>query len=186
MRWPGVVVAESCRHAAHAAYRRGRLHARHSGNWLAAHRLGMLAALSSRYLERRDLRPTEVLWAELAPFLLIEPEADALEALAEYLVFQEDPDRADIELIGILLNEAVRPLGPQDADVVERLRPALAVHHFDWLALFSYHNLRLLRRMVGGPPPASDIEGPGAASSGSGQSGEEPDEGPGEEPPVKP
>jgi hypothetical protein len=148
MRWPHVVSAESCRHAAHLAYRRGRFHARLSGRWTSAHRLGLLAALSSRYLQRGDLRPTDILWAELAPFLLVETDADGLTALTEYLVFQEDPDHADIETLGLLLNEAVRPLDARDAEVLRLLRCALASHTFDWLAVFSYHNLRLLRHMV--------------------------------------
>lgn len=148
MRWAGAVLAETCRHAAQAAYRRGRFHSRLSGDWESAHRRGLLAALSSRYLERGVLLPAEVLSAELSPFLLIEPEADALTALTEYMVFQEDPGTADLETLGILLNEAVRPLRERDAYVTHLLRCALTSHSFDWLALFSYHNLRLLHAMV--------------------------------------
>jgi len=69
-------------------------------------------------------------------------------ALTEYLVFQEDPDTANLETLGILLNEAVRPLRDRDASVLHLLRSALTSHPFDWLALFSYHNLRLLHGMV--------------------------------------
>jgi len=145
------VVAQTCRHATHAAYRRGRLHARQAGDWESAPWRGLLAALSSRYLERGVLLPAEALTAELSPFLLIEPEADALTALTEYLVFQEDPDTADLETLGILLNEAVRPLRGRDVYVNHLLRSALTSHNFDWLALFSYHNLRLLHAMVGEP-----------------------------------
>jgi len=148
MRWPNAVLAETCRHAARSAYRSGRLHARQRGDWESAHWRGLLAALSSRYLERGVLLPAEVLSAELTPFLLIDPEADALAALTEYLVYQEDPETAELETLGILLNEAVRPLAGRDAHVLHLLRSALTSHTFDWLALFSYHNLRLLHAMV--------------------------------------
>jgi len=75
------------------------------------HPLGLFGALGTRYKVRNSLPkvgiPDVVLWPELAPFLLM-PESQAVEALAEYIVWQECPSEARVGWLRESINEALR------------------------------------------------------------------------------
>lgn len=77
----------------------------------APHHLGLFGALGTRYKARgllpRQGLPDVVLWPELSPFLLM-PEAQAVEALAEYVVWQECRDEAKVEWLQQAINRALR------------------------------------------------------------------------------
>ena len=59
------------------------------------HNLGMILALSSRYLTFGIERSPEYLSMELAPFFMISSQLIAVNALCEYVVFKELPNKAN-------------------------------------------------------------------------------------------
>ncbi len=75
------------------------------------HPLGLFRALGTRYKVRNSLPkvgiPDVFLWPELAPFLLMS-ESQAVEALAEYIVWQECPSEARMVWLRESINQALR------------------------------------------------------------------------------
>lgn len=59
------------------------------------HQAGLYGALASRYLSGFKSIPEVAIWAELAPFLKLEPN-QGLAALSEYVVYKEMPSKADV------------------------------------------------------------------------------------------
>lgn len=70
------------------------------------HSIGLYGALGSRYQAHRKSVAEVVLWGELAPFLLME-ETEAVEALAEYVVYKEMPNKARVEWLKQVMNASI-------------------------------------------------------------------------------
>ena len=71
------------------------------------HRIALYGALASRY-RTRGISPLEPeLWAELAPFVSMTPDALAVQALAEYVVYQELPDDARQEWLRRVVEQEI-------------------------------------------------------------------------------
>jgi len=88
--------AEGCREAMRESYQKHVQLARAGQISFfdqSPHSLGLYGALGSRY--RAWGRPINeaIIWSELTPFLLMK-ESDGIEALVEYVVFQERPNEA--------------------------------------------------------------------------------------------
>jgi len=101
--------AEGAREAMRLSYKK-HLDLARQGKIPSAHNpchTGLYGALGSRY-KMRGMPVTEiVLWSELVPFLLMK-ETEATEALAEYVVYQEKPEEANISWLKKLINTALR------------------------------------------------------------------------------
>jgi hypothetical protein len=74
----------------------------------ARHAVGLYGLLATRYRTRGLLPPEVAVWAELVPFLLMEPGI-AVEALAEYVVAQEhSPSEVRKDWLQRLISDALR------------------------------------------------------------------------------
>lgn len=71
------------------------------------HRAGLYGALAAIYLKRGNPARTLTLWAELTPFLLM-PEETACAALAEYIVYQVEPENAQVVWLTQVISAALR------------------------------------------------------------------------------
>jgi hypothetical protein len=104
---------EECRNAMRRSYQKHYDLARRglAPTTSDAHQAALFGALGTRYKLRGVLRhsdfPDVVLWPELAPFLLMSQQ-DAVEALAEYVLWQERPSTARTEWLARKVNEALR------------------------------------------------------------------------------
>lgn len=105
--------SESIRTAMRKSYEQHRVMAEngHAPISEPPHHLGLFGALGTRYKVRgllpRHGLPEVVLWPELSPFLLM-PEGQAVEALAEYIVWQECRHEAKTEWLREAVNQALR------------------------------------------------------------------------------
>ena len=70
------------------------------------HSVGLYGALGSRYRARGRAVAEVVLWGELAPFLSMK-ETEAVEALAEYVVYKEMPNKARVEWLKQVINASI-------------------------------------------------------------------------------
>jgi hypothetical protein len=78
------------------------------------HYLGLYGALGTRYKARLQAFDEAGLWIELAPFLLIR-EAEAVEALAEYVLWKEGHKDARVRWLREVINATLcGPVSPQD------------------------------------------------------------------------
>lgn len=108
------------------------------------HIIDLYGALGTRY--RARFRPiSEVaLWTELAPFLSMN-EADAVEALAEYMVYKEMPDEARVEWLKDRVNVSLQT---SDDDA----RKAAAAHGLmnkvAWSLLLDPTTISVIRKSV--------------------------------------
>lgn len=71
------------------------------------HVAGLYGALAVRYVAAGIPRSEFLLWPELSPFLLMK-ESDAVEALAEYVVCQENPKEGKTVWLSKLVNDVLR------------------------------------------------------------------------------
>jgi hypothetical protein len=100
--------AEGCREAMRESYvkhvqlaREGRIPTTDP-----PHTVGLYGALGSRYRARGTPVVEAVMWGELAPFLAMR-ESDAVEALAEYVLYQERPRDARLHWLKELINSSL-------------------------------------------------------------------------------
>ena len=84
------------------------------------HYSGLYGALGTRYLARKRNVSEVDLFLELTPFLVMN-EADAVEALAEYALYQESPKDADVLRLEALINTAF-----QSCDAEQKSQVAVA------------------------------------------------------------
>jgi len=70
------------------------------------HSHGLYGALSTRYKARLKSVPEVVIWFELCPFLLMKKN-EAVEALAEYVVYKERPSNARVTWLKELVNSSI-------------------------------------------------------------------------------
>ena len=104
--------AEGCREAMRMSYKK---HLRLALRGIAPscdspHHIGLYGALCTRHMTYgMHISPSmePELWAELAPFLLMS-ETDAVESLAEYVVYKELPREAKVPWLRKIINDAFR------------------------------------------------------------------------------
>lgn len=148
MVWPAMMVGSgrfflAGRAYLHARVHAARLHAPQPASWW-----GLCALLSQHQLRHGRIRPMPELWSELLPFLLMENEVDAERALEAYLVYLVDPHRANLERLGLQINEAMSRVERWNDDVATLLEAPASVYDARWMALLSYDSLLRLRRVV--------------------------------------
>ena len=97
---------DGLRDAVRKSYREQRMHTALPGG-TPPHRAGLYGALRTRYEERAQSVNELYVWAELTPFLLMHEET-ACDALAEYIVYQEFPQRAHKQWLGRIISAALR------------------------------------------------------------------------------
>jgi hypothetical protein len=144
----GSLAAVTCRNAVHHEYEDGRDRATGRDSAVPLHWLGLSAALNRRCLSHQALLTEAALWAELTPFLLIPSEPKAVDILAEYAVFREHPECADIERLGLAINPALHCLDIRDTRLVGFLHDAMEIYRPRWLALLSFETLRWVTRAL--------------------------------------
>ena len=112
------------------------------------HHAGLFGALCTRYKVRGVLRypgfPDVVLWPELAPFLLMS-EQDAVEALAEYVLWQERPSAARTEWLARKINEALCTK-PSSENSPRHSASAAFINQVRWCELLDLENRTILSR----------------------------------------
>lgn len=112
------------------------------------HEMGLFGALGTRYKLRGILRypdfPDVVLWPELAPFLLMSQQ-DAVEALAEYVLWQERPSAARTEWLARKINEALRSK-PSSEDSPRHFESDAFINQVRWCELLDPENRKTLSR----------------------------------------
>jgi len=101
------------------------------GKDIPLHQFCLYGALSSRYLAGIKSIPEEVIWAELAPFLELEPD-DGLAALAEYIVYKEMPAKADVSYLS---RQVKKGLSLYDDEEREAFLRVANMHEFGWTLL---------------------------------------------------
>ena len=104
--------ADGCREAMHESYAKHVQMARQgiSGveNIDDAHYIGLYGALGSRYRVRGHPINEAQIMAELAPFCAMENEQQAIEALAEYVLYQEGRNETRTEWLNWCINSALQ------------------------------------------------------------------------------
>lgn len=110
------------------------------------HVIGLYGTLGSRYRARGTPVVEVVLWGELAPFLAM-GEADAVEALAEYVVFQESPKDARIEWLKDMINSALK--APKDKSLTAMAAAGL-INQVAWCSLLEADTLNAVETEVEG------------------------------------
>jgi hypothetical protein len=138
--------ADGCREAMRESYER-HLRLAKQGKVAALgspHSFGLYGALGSRY--RFSLRRiVEVeMWSELVPFLLMS-ESEAVEALAEYVVYQEQPLHARVTWLKNLINSSLsaNPNNPLITAAILALEKQVA-----WCSLLEPATIDLLESAV--------------------------------------
>lgn len=123
--------ADGCRETMRRSYEKHVRLARQgkSPSTGSPHSLGLYAALGTRYIARGTPVVEVAIWGELAPFLNMK-ETEAVEALAEYVVFQEYPREARVAWLKARINAALR--APSDKLV---LATAGFINQVSWCAL---------------------------------------------------
>lgn len=112
------------------------------------HHAGLFGALGTRYKVRGVLRytgfPDVVLWPELAPFFLMSQQ-DAVEALAEYVLWQERPSAARTEWLARKINDALHT-NPSSENSPRHLASAAFINQVKWSDLLDPENRTTLSR----------------------------------------
>ncbi len=140
--WFKSFTADGCRDAMRESYQKHHDLAR-KGLLPAAvepHYAGLYGALGSRYRLRgllpRDVTRDVILRSELAPFLAMSEE-DAVEALAEYVLWQERPTWARTEWLAQKINETLN--GPKNNEVL-LFAGAAFINKVAWYKLLTPRN----------------------------------------------
>lgn len=97
------------------------------------HQAALYGALATRYIAGLRSLPETVLWAELAPFLQLQPEA-GVNALTEYIVYKEMPAEADVGMLSAQINEGLSRLDDEERESLVMLGSANA---FSWTNLMA-------------------------------------------------
>jgi len=125
--------AEGCREARRDSYekhvrlaRQGRIPTED-----LPHTVGLYGALASRYRVRGAPVVEVAIWGELAPFLEMK-ETEAVEALAEYVVFQERPQDARVTWLKGTINSALQSCSDESR---KAMAGAGLINQVAWCAL---------------------------------------------------
>lgn len=108
------------------------------------HIIGLYGALGTRYIARGMNVPEIVLWGELAPFLAMK-NGEAIEALAEYIVYQEQPEDARKSWLRKVINKAI--LAPENSHASGMAYSGLA-NNVSWCNLLNDESIDALRRQI--------------------------------------
>lgn len=129
--------AEGCREAMRMSYkkhlRQGQRMVLHADT--SPHHVGLYGALSTRYKSAGMPVVEMVIWAELAPFLLMK-ETDAVESLAEYVVYKERPLEAKVSWLKKLINDAFQMVpSSEESSAYMELAPMGMINQVAWCNL---------------------------------------------------
>lgn len=147
--------AEGIRQAMRRSYEKHRAMAENGQAPIseAPHHLALFGALGTRYKVRgllpRQGLPDMILWPELSPFLLM-PEAQAVEALAEYVVWQECRDQARVDWLREAVSRALRQRPDQDLISFREIAADAFLNAVAWRELLERDVEDQLRREAGG------------------------------------
>jgi hypothetical protein len=159
MGWFDNFAANGCRKAMQGAYVKGRTAEQRSGGNEPTHWMGLAHALQSRYITRGLRPPDSAVWAELTPFLLIADESAAVSWLAEYVIYQERPDLADLPRLAAAINHVLEDLEPAKEPFATLLSGALAAN-VGWTRLLTAANRERLSATGDGPTREASDGGP--------------------------
>ncbi len=95
------------------------------------HQMGLYGALGTRYMAGFQPVIEVVIWAELAPFINLNPD-DGLAALAEYVVYKETPLDAKREWLSEQVKKGLSFLGDEEREAIEIMAE---VNKFVWMEL---------------------------------------------------
>ena len=95
------------------------------------HQVGLYGALGTRYMARFQPVLEVVVWAELAPFVNLNPN-DGLTALAEYVVYKETPLDAKREWLSDQIKKGLSLLGDEEREALEMVA---RMNKFVWMEL---------------------------------------------------
>ena len=101
--------ADGIRETMRESYEKHRQAAPRGEDTFPPHEFGLFGALGTRYMSRRESPAEMVVWAELAPFLLMD-EAEAVEVLAEYAVYRESVNDSRFDWLSDRINAAFERL----------------------------------------------------------------------------
>ena len=87
------------------------------------HQVGLYGALATRYMAGFHPVSEVVVWAELAPFVNLNPN-DGLAALAEYVVYKETPLDARREWLSEQIRKGLSLLGDEEREALEMVARA--------------------------------------------------------------
>ncbi len=108
------------------------------GKGVPLHQFCLYGALWSRYKAGFQSAEDEVIWAELAPFLNLNPD-DGLAALAEYVVYKETPLDANRDWLSKQVKKGLSLLDDDERNRVERIadinRREWRENKFEWTEL---------------------------------------------------
>lgn len=138
-------IAESCREAMRDSYAKHVRLAKDKQSQVgeSPHVLGLYGALGTRYLAR-GINIGDELWYELAPFLAME-EQKAVEALAEYVIYQEMPKEARIQWLSEVINFALH--SPTKGSYRE-LAAIGVIRQVAWCALLIPDTMRIIEALI--------------------------------------
>jgi|GEM_PF-5369153 len=126
---------ESCRERVRATYARYVQAAKndHGRSPYSPHVIGLYSALGTRYMARGTKVKMRDVWCELTPFLVME-EQEAAEALAEYVVFKENPADTQVTWLRNSINTALAGLSD---DSYRRMATMGMLNGVAWCALLT-------------------------------------------------
>lgn len=97
------------------------------------HQAALFGALGSRYRVRLKSFSEMGIWVELSPFMLMSEE-DAIDALIEYVVYQERPKEANISWLSEIINDVLRKTHPSEDSPVAMASMAV-INRVAWYSL---------------------------------------------------
>ena len=95
------------------------------------HQMGLYGALGTRYMAGFQSVLEVVLWAELTPFVNLNPN-DGLAALAEYVVYRETPLDAKREWLSGQIKKGLSVLADEEREAIQI---AAEINRFVWMEL---------------------------------------------------
>jgi len=139
--------SEGIRNAMKNAYEKGFKLAGHNmtelelAEGITPHEKGLHHAFRSRKIVRRMWRGEKfsenVIYAELLPFMLMD-ELDAVDALAEFAVFQEMPNEANMPFLRRLINQALSKPIPDSMSFQKILAETESTGGIDTISLAAF------------------------------------------------
>lgn len=97
------------------------------------HRAGLHGALADSYVHRGKPVRELALWMEITPFLLMSEETSC-EALAEYVVYQDEPQAANATWLTQIISAALR-IPPPSKDSPRAMAALAMIKDVSWGAL---------------------------------------------------
>lgn len=123
---------EGIREAMTTAYQRHRRAAPADLGDTSPHKVGLYQALATRYAAAGNPIPEILIWLELTPFMALD-ETTALDALAEYVVLKEIPNRARLAFLTGAIRKGVEAAAKNE-ELQIQLEEAIAQGAF-WTVL---------------------------------------------------